>query len=96
MTRYHVDSDAVLTATAQARNTIARVQSDLQSLTQSLHSLQGSWGGQASLAFHSLFQQWRQTQQNVEAQLISITDALGQAGRHYSELEIQNARLFGR
>ena len=96
VTRYHVDSDAVLAATAQAKTTISRVQSDLQSLTHSLHSLQASWGGHASTAFQSVFEQWRQTQVSVEGQLIALTEALGQAGRHYGELEAQNARLFSR
>lgn len=94
--RYHVDSDAVLSATSHAKSTIARVHSDLQALTVSLHSLQSSWGGQAALAFQSVFEQWRHTHASVEAQLVALTDALGQAGAHYGEMEAQNARLFSR
>lgn len=44
MTRYFVDSDAVLAATASAHSTIARVQADIQTLTSQLQALQSSWG----------------------------------------------------
>lgn len=96
MTRYHIDSDAVLQATQQAKATISRVQSDIQQLTASLQALQSSWSGQASMAFQSVLGEWRTTQHQVEAQLLSITDALGHAATHYVELEHANTRLFQR
>jgi hypothetical protein len=40
MTRYFVDSDAVLAATSSAHGTIARVQADIQTLTSQLQALQ--------------------------------------------------------
>ena len=94
--RYHVDSDAVLTATATARSTIARVQGDIQSLTSQLHSLQASWGGQASLAFQQVLGEWKATHAHVETQLVALTDTLGQVAHHYAELEATNARMFMR
>ena len=96
MTRYHVDSDAVLAATSTARSTIARVQGDIHSLTNQLHSLQSSWGGAASAAFQQLLTEWRSTHAHVEAQLVAMTDTLGQVAKHYAELEAQNTRLFMR
>ena len=96
MTRYHVDSDAVLAATTSARNTIGRVQGDIQSLTSQLHSLQSSWSGSASLAFQQVLGEWKTTHAQVEAQLVSLTETLGSVATHYAELEAQNTRLFMR
>lgn len=96
MTRYHVDSEAVLHATQHAKATITRVQSDLQQLTANLQALQSSWSGQAATAFQSVLGEWRTTQHNVDAQLIAITEALGHAATHYIELEHANIRLFQR
>ena len=96
MTSYQVDSEAVLHATQQAKATIQQVQSQLQQLTHNLHALQSSWTGQASTAFQSVLAEWRGTQQHVEAQLVAITEALGQAAHHYIELEQANTRLFRR
>ena len=94
--RYQVDSDAVLAATSTARNTIARVQADIQSLTSQLHGLQGSWSGQASAAFQQVLSEWKSTHAQVEAQLMTLTDTLTQVAHHYSDLEAQNARMFMR
>ena len=96
MTTYHVDSDAVRQATDHANATIARVQSDMQQLTNHLQALQASWSGQASTAFQSVLAEWRQTHLTVENQLLQITQSLGFAAQHYSEMELHNARLFMR
>lgn len=96
MTRYHVDSDAVLSATSQAQGSIGRIQAEIQSLSSQLHSLQASWSGTAASAFQQVLSEWLVTQQQVEGQLISLTQTLGQVGAHYAELEAQNTRLFMR
>ena len=96
MTRYHVDSDAVLSATSQAQGSIGRIQAEIQSLSSQLHSLQASWSGTAATAFQQVLSEWLLTQQQVEGQLIALTQTLGQVGAHYAELEAQNTRLFMR
>ncbi|HEY0261290.1 MAG TPA: WXG100 family type VII secretion target [Lacisediminihabitans sp.] len=93
--RYQVDSEAVLGATAAVRSTIGRVQSEVGALHGQLDGLQGAWSGQAASAFQSLIAEWRATQQRVEENLTAISHALGQAGQHYAETELSNARLFG-
>ncbi|MDR9397063.1 WXG100 family type VII secretion target, partial [Pontimonas sp.] len=96
MTRYHVDSEAVLAATSNAHATINRVQGEITSLTSQLQSLQSSWSGSASLAFQQVLGEWKATHAQVEAQLVSLTQTLGQAAQHYADLEAQNTRLFMR
>ena len=96
MTRYQVDSEAVLAATGTANATISRVQGDIASLTSQLQSLQSSWSGSASLAFQQVLGEWKATHAHVEAQLVSLTHTLGQVAQHYAELEAQNTRLFMR
>lgn len=96
MTRYHVDADAVLSATAAVRGSISRIQSEVSGLHGQLTNLQGSWGGQAATAFQSVITDWRATQLRVEESLAQITTALGQAGQQYADAESANARLFGR
>jgi WXG100 family type VII secretion target len=94
MTRYSVDSDAVLAATTAVQASIGRIQSEVASLRGRLGDLQSSWGGQASIAFQSVVTDWTATQQRVEESLAAISGALGHAGRQYAEIEEANARLF--
>lgn len=96
MTRYQVDSEAVLGATNAVRSSIGRIEAEVGGLHGQLVSLQDSWSGQAASAFQSVVTEWKSTQQRVEESLDAISRALGQAGRHYAEIEAANARLFTR
>lgn len=96
MTRYQVDSEAVLGATNAVRTTIGRIQAEVGGLHGQLLSLQGSWSGQAANAFQSVVTEWGKTQQRVEESLTTINQALAQAGQQYAEIEQHNARLFTR
>lgn len=96
MTRYQVDSEAVLSATGAVRNSISRIQSEVASLHGQLANLQGSWTGQAATAFGAVVEEWKATQQRVEENLAAINQALTQAGQHYADIEQANARLFAR
>jgi WXG100 family type VII secretion target len=96
MTKYQVDSDAVLSATTHATHTIERIHQDVTTLTTTLHTLAGVWTGQAATAFADVYQTWRQTQTQVESHLHELTRALGQAGQHYYDMEMANAALFRR
>ena len=94
MTRYQVDSEAVLGATTAARSTIGRIQAEVSGLRGQLNNLQGSWTGQAASAFQAVIADWNATQQRVEESLAAISHALGQAGQQYADIEASNARLF--
>ena len=61
MTRYQVDSEAVAAATAAARASIGRIQSEVGSLHGQLSNLQGSWSGQAATAFQGIVADWKAT-----------------------------------
>ena len=96
MTRYQVDSEAVFTATGAVRGTIARIQSEVEAMQGQLAALQGSWSGNAALAFQTVVTDWKATQQRVEESLGAINLALRQAGQGYADVEAANARLFVR
>lgn len=96
MTRYQVDSDAVLGATGAVRGSIGRIQGEVSGLHAQLVNLQGSWTGQAASSFQSVLNEWKVTQQRVEENLAAINQALAQAGQQYAEIEQSNARLFAR
>jgi WXG100 family type VII secretion target len=96
MTRYQVDSEAVLTATGAVRASIGRIQSEVAALHGQLTQLQGSWTGAAATAFSSVVTDWRGTQQRVEESLAAINQALTHAGQQYADIEAANARLFTR
>lgn len=96
MTRYQVDSEAVIAATAATRGSIGRFQSEAAGLHANLSSLQGSWNGAAATAFHSLLGEWTGAYQRVEQALSAITEALGHAGHGYADVELQAARMFQR
>jgi 6 kDa early secretory antigenic target len=94
MSRYQVDSEAVLGASGAITATTSRIQGEVASLTGQLGDLQGSWSGQASVAFAGLMADWRVTQQRVEENLRAITEALRLAGQQYADVELANARMF--
>lgn len=96
MTRYQVDSEAVLSATNAVRSSIGRIQAEVSGLHGQLVNLQGSWSGQAANAFQGVVVDWKTTQQRVEESLNAINLALGQAGQQYADIEAANARLFMR
>ena len=96
MTRYQVDSEAVLTATASVRGSITRIQSEVAGPTGQLGGLQSTWTGSASSAFTGLVAEWKATQLRVEENLAAINQALAHAGQQYAEIEQANARLFAR
>lgn len=96
MTRYQVDSEAVISATGAVRSSIGRIQSEVAGLHGQLTNLQGSWTGQAASAFNGVVAEWKATQQRVEENLAAINQALAQAGQQYADIESANARLFTR
>ncbi|GGH43806.1 WXG100 family type VII secretion target [Microbacterium album] len=94
MPAYSVDSDAVLTATAQVHATAERIRAETEALLGQLLHLQSSWQGGAASAFHGTIEQWRATQRTVEEALASIGQALGVAGAQYAETEHLTAGMF--
>ncbi|NNC11657.1 WXG100 family type VII secretion target [Planctomonas sp. JC2975] len=94
MTTYRVDSDQMIAATSAVRGSMSRIQSEVAGLMGQLNGLQGSWSGQAATSFQGVVAQWRGTQQQVEESLAALNQALGQAGQHYAEVELTNAKLF--
>lgn len=96
MTRYQVDSEAVAAATAGIQAAMSRIQAEVGGLRSRLTDLQGSWNGPAAVAFQGVVTEWTATQARVEESLAQIGTALGQAGHQYAEIEMHNARLFGR
>lgn len=96
MTRFNVDSEAVMTTTGAVRTSMGRIQAEVSGLHGQLTNLQGSWSGQAASAFQGVISEWRSTQQRVEESLASINHALTQAGEQYAEIEAANTRLFAR
>lgn len=94
MAVFSVDSDAVLSATAQVRGTSDRLQAETQAMLAQLTQLQSAWTGAASVAFHGVIDRWRATQRQVEESLADISTALGAAGRQYADTEQATMSLF--
>ena len=95
MTRYTVDSDEVASAASAIGATVGRLQGEVNALHGQLGALQGTWTGQAAVAFQGVVQQLRTTQTNLEQVLASIDRALRTAAQQYADIELANARLFG-
>jgi len=94
MTRYQVDSDTVIAATAATRGSIGRLQSEAAVLQGTLTGLQSTWSGSAASAFQGLVAEWTAAYQRVEQTLTAMNEALAHAGQGYAEVEAQAARLF--
>lgn len=94
MTRFHVDADALLSATSTTTATIGRLQAECAGLTSQLGALQSSWTGSAATAFQALVAEWMATYQRLEQNLAALNHALGHAGRQYADTEQQAASMF--
>ena len=94
MSQYQVDSEAVSASASSIRSTIERIQADVAAMHGQLTSLEGSWTGQAAVAFQAVVADWRGTQTRVEESLTSITQALSAAAQTYADVEMQNVRMF--
>jgi WXG100 family type VII secretion target len=96
MTQFQVDSDALLSASASLRGTVAQMQSLIVTMNGQLNTLASSWSGTAALAFHDLVTEWQATQRIVESNLDEISLALSTAHAQYTEVEAANLSLFRR
>ena len=96
MTRYQVDSEAVIAATSATRGSIGRLQAEAAGLQGNLSGLQNTWSGSAATAFQGLVGEWMAAYQRVEQTLTAINEALAHAGQGYAEVEQQAARMFMR
>ncbi len=94
MAIFSVDTEAVAHATATARATADRLQSEAALLTAQLRDLQGSWQGSAASAFTATFEQWQSAYTHVEQALLALGTALGNAGNLYADAEQLNLSLF--
>lgn len=94
MSRYEVDSALVAQASAAAGASVAAIRSEVGALLGHLTDLQGAWHGTAAAAFTDVVATWSSTQQQVEAGLDQIQQALAGAAQTYADAEAQAARLF--
>jgi 6 kDa early secretory antigenic target len=94
MSAFHVDSEAVSTATHAVQASVGRIEGEVAALHGQLTGLQSSWSGNASAAFQAAVTDWRSVEQRVHESLAALNHALGFAGRQYAEVEAANARLF--
>lgn len=91
---FHVDSEAVVSASTAAQATIGRIQSEVANLHGQLTNLQNSWTGTAATAFQGVVTQWHQSAARLDEGLTSISHALTLAATQYSETELSTARMF--
>jgi early secretory antigenic target protein ESAT-6 len=96
MTRFQVDSEAVLVSAGAVRATISRLEAEVSALHGQLLGLQSSWTGPAASVFQSTFGEWKVTEQRVADDLSRIDQALSLAGQQYAEAETSYVRLFHR
>jgi 6 kDa early secretory antigenic target len=96
MTRFQVDSEAVLARAGATNGAIERLRAELSGLHGQLTDLTTVWQGPAASAFQALAGEWRAQAQSMEDSLRAMNQALTHAGTQYAELEQANARLFGR
>ena len=91
---FHVDSEAVSHTSAQAQQSIARIQAEVTALHTQLSNLHSSWSGSAASAFQAVVQEWRNTAARVDESLTSINHALSLAAQQYMDIEQATARMF--
>ena len=93
MPQYQVDSERIQSSSAVSAS-IAAIRQAVNGMYTNLNGLQDAWRGGAATQFTSVSAQWRAAQQQMEASLESIQQALTQASTVYADAEAQASRLF--
>lgn len=93
MPQYQVDSERIQSSAAVSAS-IAAIRQAVNGMYTNLNGLQDAWRGGAATQFTSVSAQWRAAQQQMEASLESIQQALTQASTVYADAEAQASRLF--
>lgn len=94
MSRFEVDTEEVARAASAAGRSATAINAEVANMFRILSTLQSAWRGSASTAFAALAQEWRGTQQQVEANLQRISEALASSAQHYSDVEHSTTHLF--
>lgn len=94
MSQFQVDSEQMHAASACVQSSIHAIRDAVQGMYGNLHQLQTVWRGSAATQFHSIAQQWRSSQLNMEQTLQSIQQALNRASELYAQTESQATQLF--
>lgn len=94
MAQYQVDPERIQSSSAAVSASIASIREATGGMVANLNALQDAWRGTAATQFASAFTQWHAAQQQMEASLESIQNALTQASMVYADAEMQASRLF--
>ena len=94
MPHYQVDSERIQSSSAADSASIAAIRQAVNGMYTNLNGLLDAWRGGAATQFTSVSAQWRAAQQQMEASLESIQQALTQASTVYADAEAQASRLF--
>lgn len=94
MAQYQVDPERIQSSSAAVSASIASIREATGGMVANLNALQDAWRGTAATQFASVFTQWHAAQQQMEASLESIQNALTQASMVYADAEMQASRLF--
>lgn len=94
MAQYQVDPERIQSSSAAVSASIASIREATGGMVANLNALQDAWRGTAATQFASVFAQWHAAQQQMEASLESIQNALTQASMVYADAEMQASRLF--
>ncbi|KAA8830271.1 WXG100 family type VII secretion target [Bifidobacterium tissieri] len=94
MPQYQVDSEQIQSSSAAVSASVTQIREAVNGMYANLNQLQSVWQGGAATQFASVASQWRAAQQQMEASLESIQNALSQASMVYSDAESQASRLF--
>lgn len=94
MAQFQVDSERIQSSSAAVAASIGQIRQSVNGMYANLTALQEAWRGSAATQFTSVVAQWRSAQQQMEASLESIQNALTQASTVYADAELQASRLF--
>lgn len=94
MSRFEVDSERVAQSSAQVKQSVGTVTSEVDRMMKNLLDLQNSWKGQAASSFQVVVSDWKGLQERVRQSLEEINLALDTAGQQYAEVEARNTQMF--
>jgi early secretory antigenic target protein ESAT-6 len=85
-----VSTEDVATKATNVARQVSELETQLHTLSSDMQSLAGSWSGQASDAFQTLYHGWNKQAAQIQQALNDIGISLKGAGSKYADAESAN------
>lgn len=91
---FAVDTARIAAASGDIDRIAGSIEAEVRAMMAKLVSLQDCWQGSASARFQTVMQDWKATEERVNASLQQVSTTLRVTGQDYAQVEETNRMRF--